>query len=268
MNELARDAHVARSGECLSRPTLDEAMQRLLLPICDLLDRIASGGTAVTADSNADSAATSARENGAVVGRGSGESLERRIEHIEAMLGQFREEVLARFDQIAAPVQDSIAPAEDNGAPPATDDVWDRILLGEELCGDPALEEDRQQFLNEVVEGVGAARALAAQIMLAQAAPMDELPEMLKHVGEAYYRWRPRTTCDIDPMEEALARWLARRVQTVGLRNSIQLVRPGERFDSNRHVASGRGVEIVAVHGWVVLRDGNKVYTRASVSVR
>jgi len=46
------------------------------------------------------------------------------------------------------------------------------------------------------------------------------------------------------------------------------LVHPGQRFDAARHNAASRGVEIVAVHGWVVLREGGKVYTKATVAVR
>ena len=142
------------------------------------------------------------------------------------------------------------------------------MFLGEELCGVAALASTREQFVRDVMDGVDAARTFAAQMMLVQSATVDQMPELLKHVGEAYYRWRPRTSPVEDTFEKALANWLTRRAESVGLRNTIQLVRPGERFESSRHLAEGRGVEIVAVHGWVVLRDGNKVYTRANVSVR
>ena len=50
--------------------------------------------------------------------------------------------------------------------------------------------------------------------------------------------------------------------------NTIELVHPGERFDSTRHNASQRGVEITQVLGWIVLRDNGKVYTKASVAVK
>jgi hypothetical protein len=52
------------------------------------------------------------------------------------------------------------------------------------------------------------------------------------------------------------------------LHNTIELVHPGERFDATRHNASTRGVEITEVHGWIVLRDNGKVYTKANVTVR
>ena len=50
--------------------------------------------------------------------------------------------------------------------------------------------------------------------------------------------------------------------------NTIELVHPGQRFDSMRHNAAERGVEITQVFGWIVLRDNGKVYTKASVAVK
>jgi hypothetical protein len=69
-------------------------------------------------------------------------------------------------------------------------------------------------------------------------------------------------------MEEALVACLHRRCEAAGIGNSIELVYPGERFDSARHNATSRGVEITEVHGWIVLRDNGRVYMKASVSVR
>jgi hypothetical protein len=69
-------------------------------------------------------------------------------------------------------------------------------------------------------------------------------------------------------MEEALVQWLQRSCETAGIYNTIALVHPGERFDSARHTASSRGVEIREVHGWIVLRDNGRVYTKATVTVR
>lgn len=147
-------------------------------------------------------------------------------------------------------------------------DQWTEILLGRELCENRALAKLRHEFLHDVVSGGVAARALAGQLLLLQANGPDELPERFRFVGEAYYRWRPRTGSGDDPLETALARWLTGLAEAAGLRNSIQLVRIGDRFDSTRHAASGRGVEVNAVHGWIVLREGQKVYTKASVSLK
>jgi hypothetical protein len=146
---------------------------------------------------------------------------------------------------------------------------WEHILLDDDLLTNPALTDGRRQFLQDVTEGEPAARILAGYLMIVRDAAQQDLPEMLRHVGEAYYRWHPRTSQTAeDPWEEALANWLNRLLERAGLPNSIQLVRPGERFDSTRHNAGSRGFEIVAVHGWVVLRDRTKVYTRANVTVK
>lgn len=148
------------------------------------------------------------------------------------------------------------------------DMIWEEILLGSELCQNAELHAQRREFLRDVVDGVVAARTLAGQLMLIQSATVDEIPELLNHVGTAYYRWRPRVELSEAPLERALADWLTRRVEAAGLRNSIQLVRPGDRFDSSRHAGLGRGVEVIAVHGWIVLRDNHKVYTKATVSLK
>lgn len=174
------------------------------------------------------------------------------------------------------PVAPSFAPS---AAPGSTvshmshDDAWEALILGSELCGRPDLAAHRQRLLHDLHAGRGAqpslaAQSLAGQLLLLHASNAEELPERLRYVGEAYYRWHPRTTTADDPLEAALAALLTSRAESVGLRNSIQLVRPGDRFDSTRHVTNGRGLEVVAVHGWIVLRENQKVYTKASVTVR
>ena len=90
----------------------------------------------------------------------------------------------------------------------------------------------------------------------------------LRDLGEAYYRWQPRTSEAETPWERALVAWLTGRLQDMRLGNRIELVRPGERFDASRHVASQRGVVVETVRGWVVLRGNGKVYTKASVTVK
>jgi hypothetical protein len=197
-----------------------------------------------------------------------------RLELLSAEMADFRRRTLELLEkQPAPPVAATVvspaaaeAPAMEFSAGPI--DLWEEIIFGGELSADESLSAIRQQFLDDVINGTVSARALAGQLLLLQATPVEELPERFRHVGEAYYRWRPRTTTADDPLEQALANWLTRRSEEAGLRNSIQVVRPGDRFDSTRHAASTRGVEVTAVHGWVVLRDNAKVYTKASVSVQ
>lgn len=150
----------------------------------------------------------------------------------------------------------------------SSNNAWEVAILGAELCGPTELAAQRHHLLHDLHAGHAAAQSLAGQLLLLHASSAEELPERLRHVGEAYYRWRPRTNTADDPLESALAAIVTGRAEGAGLRNSIQLVRPGDRFDSSRHVTNGRGLEVVAVHGWIVLRENHKVYTKASVSVR
>ncbi|MGI6419712.1 MAG: hypothetical protein ACOX1P_29100 [Thermoguttaceae bacterium] len=151
---------------------------------------------------------------------------------------------------------------------PETSGRWRRAILGTDLAADAALGESTGQLLQGVAGGDKAAQALAGQLLVFQSAPAERLPQLLKDVGEAYYRWQPKTAPGNGPFEQALAGSLQRACEAAGIHNSIELVHPGERFDSARHNAASRGVEIVRVLGWIVLRDNGKVYTKAAVEVR
>ena len=119
-----------------------------------------------------------------------------------------------------------------------------------------------------MLEGNAGACALAGQLLVFQSAPPERLPQLLKDVGEAFYRWQPKKTPGTNPMEEAVVAWLQRSCENAGINNTIEPVHPGERFDSTRHNATSRGVEITEVRGWIVLRDNGRVYTKATVAVR
>ena len=152
------------------------------------------------------------------------------------------------------------------GPPPGDD--WQRALLGSELAEHPGLDFERQRLLAGVLQGDAGACSLLGQLLVFRSARSDKMPPLLKDIGEAYYRWQPKNRPGSDRMEETLVAWLKETMQDAGIANTIELVQPGERFDSTRHTASTRGVEITEVHGWVVLRDNGKVYTKASVAVR
>ena len=158
--------------------------------------------------------------------------------------------------------------AADAVPPGAGMDDWQQAILGRDLVAQPALAFQRQQLLDGVLEGDPGASALAGQLLVFQSAPAERLPQLLKDIGEAYYRWQPKTSAGTTPMEDALAGWLRRSCEAAGIFNCIELVHPGERFDSGRHTAASRGVEITEVRGWIVLRDNGKVYTKANVAVR
>jgi len=165
---------------------------------------------------------------------------------------------------------DLLAPPEETAdvAAPPSSAQWEQVVVGPALAANPALAFQRRQLLDGVLEGQAGACALAGQLLVFQSAPPERLPQLLKDIGEAFYRWQPKATPGNNPMEEALADWLQRSCETAGINNTIELVHPGERFDSTRHTAGSRGVEITEVRGWIVLRDNGRVYTKATVEVR
>ena len=246
---------------------LDQAFRELLSPICTALGRIEK---TLDGRCSGDDGERNARQNAAPAPLATDAAAEilRRMDALQTALCDLGERVTLALDPQPPETSDfpEASAADTHGDPP---DQWHHILLDDELAADPSLADSRRQFLQDVFDGLPAARALAGHLMIVRAASQQDLPEMLRHVGEAYYRWRPREAGTAEePFETALAQWLNQLVRRAGLPNSIQLVQPGERFDSARHIAAGRGVQIVAVRGWVVLRDRTKVYTRANVTVR
>jgi hypothetical protein len=170
---------------------------------------------------------------------------------------------LRRLVELLAPPEQ---PAEEE--PPLTSAQWEQAILGPSLAQNPALAFHRQQMLTGVLAGDAGACALAGQLLVFQSSPPERLPQLLKDLGEAFYRWQPKNTPGTNPMEEALVAWLRRSCENAGINNTIELVHAGERFDSTRHNATSRGVEITEVRGWIVLRDNGRVYTKATVAVR
>ena len=159
-------------------------------------------------------------------------------------------------------------PDEATPTPPAGMLDWQYALLGSDLAEISGLEIHRQQLLEGVLQGNEGACALVGQLLTFRSAMTDKMPPLLKDLGEAYYRWSPKTRPGSDPMETALVGWLKETMQDAGIANTIEVVHPGERFDSTRHNAATRGVEITEVRGWIVLRDNGKVYTKATVVVQ
>lgn len=141
------------------------------------------------------------------------------------------------------------------------------IVFGQDLAYHESLPPQRQALLADVRRADENAIGLVGQVLCVRAATMDRLPTLLKDVGEAWFRWRPDQHGAPDPLRDALIAWLHSRLEAVGLGNRIELVRVGDRYDSKRHNAKTRGVEVTGVHGWVVLRDNGNVYTKATVTV-
>ena len=174
------------------------------------------------------------------------------------------DEGMQRLAELLSPPQAAPAPAP----PTVSSSDWERAILGPDLAAHPALAFQRQQVLDGILEGNPGACSLAGQLLVFQSSPAERLPQLLKDIGEAYYRWQPKISPGTTPIEEALVAWLQKSCEAVGINNAIELVHPGERFDTARHAAATRGVEITEVLGWIVLRDNGKVYTKAQVVVR
>jgi len=173
-----------------------------------------------------------------------------------------------RLDAGIQRLADLLTPPEETDDQAASTAHWEWAILGPDLAQRPELAFQRQQLLSGLLEADPGACTLAGQLLVFQSAPAERLPQLLKDLGEAFYRWQPKTTPGTNPMEEALVQWLKRSCEEAGINNTIVLVHPGERFDATRHTAASRGVEITGVHGWIVLRDNGKVYTKATVDVQ
>ncbi|MGA2034717.1 MAG: hypothetical protein ABSG68_20915, partial [Thermoguttaceae bacterium] len=145
---------------------------------------------------------------------------------------------------------------------------WQQAILGADLADDARLDRQRQQLLGDFLAHEPSASALVGNLLVFRASAPEKMPTLLKDIGEAYYRWQPKTTDAADALESALVQCLGRACDAAGISNIIEVVHPGERFDSTRHTAAERGVEITHVFGWVVLRDNGKVYTKAAVAVK
>ena len=162
-------------------------------------------------------------------------------------------------------------PAAGASAAAAVGGDWQEALLGVESRANNARLQPRDsqvRLLGGVLRGDPAACGLVGCLLQFRAAAADKMPPLLKDIGEAFYRWQPKSSSRSSELEKALVQWLMRTCDQAGMANTIELVGPGERFDSLRHNAARPGVEITQVLGWIVLRDNGKVYTKASVAVK
>lgn len=141
------------------------------------------------------------------------------------------------------------------------------IVFPHELAYQQPLASERGALLHGLTRGDDTATSLVGQLLIFRSASVEKMPQVLKDLGEAWYRWRPNHAAEPDALRDALIAWVHQRMDAVGLGNRIELVRVGDRYDSKRHNAKQRGVEVSGVYGWVVLRDNGKVYTKANVTV-
>ena len=142
------------------------------------------------------------------------------------------------------------------------------VVFGPAIAASGSLAPQREELIRDLTNGDAGAMTLCGAIMLFRGATAERMPQLLKDIGEAWYAWAPHTADEDDDLRDALCRWLERTCAEAGVPNTIELVRPGDRFDVKRHHARQPGVEVTDVGGWVVLRDNGKVYTKANVTVK
>jgi hypothetical protein len=145
---------------------------------------------------------------------------------------------------------------------------WGRVILGDDLWFNSEIEADRRRLIEGFLSRDPAVCALAASLLLFQSSPAERIPLLIKDLGEAYYRWQPRVSDPVMPFESALSSWVIKTSESIGVRNRIELVRPGSRFNPQLHKALGRGIEVTQALGWVVLREDGGVFQKASVAVK
>jgi hypothetical protein len=194
------------------------------------------------------------------------DSLGREHAAVRQLVQKLQEQLDRGFEHMAVLLSPPAAESQEEA--PLSSAEWERAILGPALADDAALAFERQQLLSGILETDAGACALAGQLLIFHSSPTERMPQLLKDIGEAYYRWQPKTQPGTNPFEQSLSAWLQKTCEAAGIFNTIELVHPGERYDAARHNATGRGVEITGVHGWVVLRDNGKVYTKATVTVR
>lgn len=257
-------AAAAASGPPPAAPVDEAAIRGAIEPLAHKLDAI-----------DAQLRALGQRNGGAAAAEALGAGLAQLRDGLGSQLTALVEGVQQLHERLDLPVAyltEHLRPPDSDEAKetPASSADWQRAIFGSELVGKANLDFHRQQLLSGALEGNPEAAAFVGQLLVFRSAPTEKLPTLVKDLGEAYYRWQPkrRAGAGNNPMEQALVDWITETLQDAGIPNTIELVHPGERFDSTRHTATSRGVEITEVRGWVVLRDNGRVYTKALVDVK
>jgi len=190
-------------------------------------------------------------------------------QQLQGNLGQVYQHLDGRLQEILAILQPPATPEAEQPASLGDDVDWQRALIGHELTQMPGIEAYRRHLLEGLMANDDGARTFLGQLLVFRSALTDQMPQLLKPLGEAFYRWLPKDSHRQNPMEDAVVYWLNQTLAEAGIGNTVEVCAPGERFDTQRHQASNRagGVEIQVVRGWMVLRDNGGVYTRALVDV-
>jgi hypothetical protein len=191
-------------------------------------------------------------------------------EHLDAVVQQPAPVVMAAPQAQAVPVAQPVTAVAPNLPVFSGADQSDlqQIVFGQDEFGNPLTTYRWHELFRDLELGENRAKELVGQLLLFGSVGAERMPQVLKDVGEAFYRWRPHAASGSDPTCDALLDWLGIKCKESGVTNTIEIVFPGDRFDPARHTAKERGNQVTAVQGWIVLRDNGKVYTKASVTVR
>ena len=144
----------------------------------------------------------------------------------------------------------------------------ERAFLGPELAANGAISSERQQLTDGLLRGQPEAKYFVGLWLMFQSAATEKKALLLKDLGEAFYRWTATLPNGAETLEGVFVPQVQLVCEQAGLQNTLELVRVGQRFDNARHTSFSRGVEVVQVKGWVVLRSNGSVYAKALVDVR
>ncbi len=189
-----------------------------------------------------------------------------------AALGGGIRQVQQQFDEglraLAAMLQPVIAhfqpPPE---AAPISGD-WQEAILGRDLAEYPGLDRQRQRLLSGFLQGEPAACALVGQLLVFRSSPAEKMPTLLKDIGEAYYRWNPRTAAGPTKWKTPWSPGSSGPANRPACpTRSSWSIRASVSIPCGTTPPNGAS-RITQVFGWIVLRDNGKVYTKASVAVK
>lgn len=183
-------------------------------------------------------------------------------------------------DSITAPESVTEDPAASRSAMPApsapmrnsrsggTMEQLDKAVFGE-MALEPSIQNVRQYVLQGILAHDAVCSYLGGILMMFQSSTPEKMVLLLKDLGEALYRLvNSLPESDLEQFEDSVARWAQWLCESAGLQNRIELVHPGQRFDSARHNSALRGVTVTQVMGWVILRGNGSVYSKALVDVQ
>ncbi|PHS03376.1 MAG: hypothetical protein COA78_17905 [Blastopirellula sp.] len=260
----------------LLSPQLEQLIETLPV-VLDRLDKLTQNPTPAIVDrqdESADLIPELMNKFGNAVEKISGfddrlENITEQIINLHAQVEDFKSTTVEIAEkQIAAKTLETTETEDQKKSNLDQESTWEILLLGSDLCHLTSISSEREKLMDAVKLGHPAAIGLVGHLMLMQIASDSDLPPLLKEIGESYYRWKPKKEDISDSFEEAIVNVLHKRITEVGLRNTIEIARPGDRYDASRHLTSDRGIEVTVVHGWSVLRENRKTLTKAAVSLR